>query len=112
MFGRKPDFLHVIKLLRLPGEAVVLPLLHRDGSSGGGTEGPQVSTKAFHSQLSPHTPTGLLCPACELETQLFISYTAEPTKLPPQLLQTRLHVGRALTWVSQTLVVMICSRSC
>lgn len=27
MFGREPNFLHVVKLLRLPGEPVVLPFL-------------------------------------------------------------------------------------
>lgn len=27
MFGREPNFLHVVKLLGLPGEPIVLPLL-------------------------------------------------------------------------------------
>ena len=27
MFGREPNFLHVVKFLRLPGEAIILPLL-------------------------------------------------------------------------------------
>lgn len=30
MFGREPNFLHVVKFLRLPGEAIILPLLGKE----------------------------------------------------------------------------------
>lgn len=29
MFGREPDFLHIVEVLRFPGEAIIFPLLEK-----------------------------------------------------------------------------------
>lgn len=66
MFGREPNFLHVVKLLRLPGEAIILPLLgkgEREAAptsalggaqgQGQGQEGPIWHEEAFKSHRLP-----------------------------------------------------------
>lgn len=41
MFGREPNFLHVVELLRLPGEAIILPLLGKGEREAAPTSAPQ-----------------------------------------------------------------------
>lgn len=40
VFGREPNFLHVVELLRLPGEAIILPLLGKGEREAAPTSAP------------------------------------------------------------------------
>jgi hypothetical protein len=46
VFGRKPNFLHIVKLLGLPGEAIILPLLGKGEREAAPTSAPRRGPKS------------------------------------------------------------------